>query len=363
MKKIKIVHISETFVTGVYTYIRDICEYCTQFDNIESHVIFSDEREETDLSFIKEDFKDLASLHVVKMGREISLIKDLKSSYNIFKKLKLIKPDVIHLHSSKASVTGRLAAFIYKKANVYYTPNGYSFLREDITKNKRKFFWLIENYSQKIFGGITIACGDTEFEYASKMHDSFLVRNGIEINSLNHINHNQTPPNKIKKIGTIGRLSPQKNPELFDKIASLFPNIEFIWIGGGELDELLKSKNINSLGWLERKEALKVISNIDLYIQTSLWEGLPFTIIEAMTLSRPIIATNVVGNKDAVDDGINGFLCNNLEDFEKKINFLLKNPKALKNMGEASRERAISIFDRDKNFKALIKIYNGKKLS
>ncbi|MFO7702455.1 MAG: glycosyltransferase [Psychroflexus maritimus] len=355
MKKQKVLHITETFVTGVYTYIKDICEYCNEIDEIESHVIFSGEREETDLEFITSDFKGLAQLHQVQMSREIDALQDFKSTLSIYKKIRQIQPDIIHLHSSKASVIGRIAARLYGKAKVFYTPNGYSFLRQDVSKNKKKFYWLIEKYTQKIFGGTSIACGDTEYEHATKIKKSFLVRNGIDTNSLNHIPRNI--PAQVKKIGTIGRLSPQKNPELFNAIALSFPEVEFIWIGGGEMQDKLTASNIKSLGWLDREDALKEIAKVDLYIQTSLWEGLPFTIIEAMTLERPVVATNVVGNKDAVSHGENGYLCEDLSDFQKYISDLIKQPESLEKMSAKSLERARKLFDRNRNFKDLINFY------
>lgn len=355
MKKRKVLHITETFVTGVYTYIRDICGFCAQTDEIESHVIFSGERIETDLDFIRKDFNHLAQLHQVKMLREISAIQDLKSTFSIYKKIKEIQPDVIHLHSSKASVIGRVASKLYGKAKVFYTPHCFSFLRLDVSKKKRKLYWCIEKFSQKVFGGTTIACGDTEHFYALKLGASYLVRNGIDTNGLNHIS--RETPTQIKKIGTVGRLSAQKNPELFNEIALRFPKIDFIWIGGGEMKHTLTAKNIKSLGWLNREDALREIAKVDLYIQTSLWEGLPFTIIEAMVLERPILANNVDGNKDAVLHGENGYLCNGLEDFQYYINELLNAPDQLEFMAKNSLKHAKELFDRNKNFKELNKLY------
>ena len=355
MEKRKVLHITETFVTGVYTYIKDICEFCKSYEELESHVLFSGEREETDLDFITSDFKDLAELHQVKMLREINALQDFKSTLSIYKKIKEIQPDVIHLHSSKAGVIGRVASRLYSKAKVFYTPHCFSFLRKDVSEKKRKLYWNIEKYSQRFFGGITIACGDSEHDYASKFGTSYLIRNGLDTNSLNHIP--RKIPHQITRIGTIGRLSPQKNPELFNSIALSFPEIEFIWIGGGEMQDKLTAKNIKSLGWLNRDDALREIAKVDLYIQTSLWEGLPFTIIEAMVLERPVLANNVDGNKDAIIHGENGFLCDNLDSFIQSINQLQTNSNQLESMAKNALKIAHNLFNRNKNFKQLLKLY------
>jgi glycosyltransferase involved in cell wall biosynthesis len=355
MKKIKVLHISETFAAGVYTYIKDICQYFDADNSFDSYVIYSGKRRDTEHNRFCEDFSDKVTLIEVQMEREISPLKDLKSTIELYKMIKKIKPNIIHLHSSKAGVIGRVASKLYPRANVYYTPHGYSFVREDISKFKKKFFKSIEYLISTLFGGITIACGDTEYNYAKNIGKAALIRNGISIKSLEHLKSSEINP--AFTIGTLGRISHQKNPELFNKIAEKFPDFHFKWIGDGELKNLLNSKNIEILGWMNRDEALKKVVNFDIYVQTSLWEGLPFTIIEAMTLAKPIIATNVIGNKDAVEHGFNGFLCNNLEDFVNGINTIYGNNLVKKQMEIKSYERANDLFDRDKNFQTLKHIY------
>ncbi|WP_247653487.1 glycosyltransferase [Flavobacterium sp. CS20] len=109
MKKIKVLHISETFVTGVYTYIQSICAFTAQNSNIETHIIYSPNREGTDQLNFKKDFSPDTKLVVLPMQREVSFLKDYKSLQHLKKAIKQIKPDVIHLHSSKAGVLGRIA--------------------------------------------------------------------------------------------------------------------------------------------------------------------------------------------------------------------------------------------------------------
>ncbi len=357
MKKIKVLHISETFVTGVYTYIQSICAFTAQNPNIETHIIYSPNREGTDQHNFKKDFSSDTKLVALPMQREVSFYKDYKSLQDLKKAIKQIKPDVIHLHSSKAGVLGRIAAKSWPKARVYYTPNGYAFLREDISPLKQKLFKLIEQWMPKIYGSTTIACGDTEHEYAKAFGKSLMLRNGINIAELDNIK--VSSKSELKSIVTLGRISAQKNPKLFNAIAEKFPELKFIWIGEGELRHLLTASNIEITGWLDRESALKQLATHDVYMQTSLWEGLPFTIIEAMALQKPVLATNVIGNKDAVSHQNNGFLCDNLEDFEKAIHQLQSEPERLKTFGEQSQKLAYEKFDRDKNFRGLIEIYSN----
>ena len=355
MKQISILHISETFVTGVYTYIQSICAFTAQNPKIKTSIIYSPNREGTDQLRFEDDFSADVDLIPVAMQREVSASEDYKSLKKLQKAIKNIKPDVIHLHSSKAGVLGRIAARSYPQAKVYYTPNGYSFLREDISSKKQKFFKFIEKYIAKIYGGTTIACGDTEYEYAKLLGKAVMVRNGIDLSELDHIK--VEPSLKLNSIVTLGRISAQKNPKLFNAIALKFPEIQFIWIGDGELKQELTARNIEITGWLDRQDALNLLAKHDVYMQTSLWEGLPFTIIEAMALQKPILATDVIGNKDAVSHEVNGFLCQSTNDFEKAINQLKSEPQLLKTFGQHSQKLAHEKFDRNKNFEKLVKNY------
>ncbi|WP_247653486.1 glycosyltransferase [Flavobacterium sp. CS20] len=182
------------------------------------------------------------------------------------------------------------------------------------------------------------------------------MRNGINLSELENINVSSN--SNLKSIVTLGRISAQKNPKLFNAVAEKFPDLKFVWIGEGELRHLLTASNIEITGWLDRESALKQLATHDVYMQTSLWEGLPFTIIEAIALQKPILATNVVGNKDAVSHQHNGFLCGNLEEFENAINQLQSEPELLKTFAEQSQKLAYEKFDRDKNFRGLIEIYS-----
>lgn len=358
MKKIKVLHITEPFAAGVYNYVKEICGFFNSEIEFESYVIYSPNRNGTDFDKIAKDFSKRTTLIQLSMSREINFWADFRATISLMKEIRKIKPDVIHLHSSKASILGRIASVFYRKADVYYTPNGYSFLRQDIGNRKKKIFFFIEKWITKLFGGTTIACGDTEFEHAKKIGKAKLVRNGVSPKELAKFKI-KTKKDKFK-VGTMGRLSPQKNPVLFNKIALNLTKIEFIWIGAGQLETELTSPNIKVTGWKSHSEAMEIVNTFDVYIQTSLWEGLPFTIIEAMALGKPVIATSVVGNKDAVKKGYNGYLCEGSDCFTKHLNFLYEHEDILAEMGTNSYIRAKELFDQGKNFKQLDLIYRKK---
>jgi len=357
---LKVVHVIEALGGGVYTYFKDLSFYFGNpetSNKLDTTIIYSGNRKEIDSKKIKTEFSGGISLVEVDMVKKLSPLKDFKSTLKLYKELKKINPDIIHLHSSKAGVLGRIAVFfLFKKKKVFYTPHGYSFLRTDISKFNKTLFWLIEKGFQLIFGGTTIACGDTEFEISKKIGKSLLVRNGINIEEI----RNTIFENKNSKltIGIVARITFARNPELFNEIALKNPNINFVWIGDGDMREYITAKNIRITGWmLDRVAVLKELNNIDIYIQTSLWEGLPIAVLEAMAMEKPVIATNIIGNKDIVIHNETGFLFNDIDELPKYFD-ILNCEKTRKEFGKKGLKRCQDLFDKDKNFNNLVSLYN-----
>ena len=97
------------------------------------------------------------------------------------------------------------------------------------------------------------------------------------------------------------------------------PDIEFLWIGDGELRDELKSGNIVITGWVDRQTALVKAMSADVFVLTSLWEGLPISLLEAMYMKKSCVVSNVIGNRDVIQNGINGFVCNDVDSFVSAI--------------------------------------------
>jgi glycosyltransferase involved in cell wall biosynthesis len=356
---LKVVHIIEALGGGVYTYFKDLSFFFGARGNaegIETYIIYSGHRKEIDPDKIKEDFHDNVTLIEVSMAKKLSPVKDLKAIYMLYKELKKINPDVVHLHSSKASVLGRVANFLlFKKSKVFYTPHGYAFLQTNISNFSKILYKTIEKYIQLFFGGTTIACGDTEYEIAKSMGKAALVRNGIPVNNLPA--YTILPEDKRMSVGIIGRITFQKAPSLFNEIANRFPQYDFIWIGDGELRHELTGPNITVTGWFhDPEQVLHHLAELDVYLQTSLWEGLPIAVLEAMAMKKPVLATNVIGNKDTVVQGKTGFLFDAVDELDAHFK-ILEDKAERQQMGSNGFERCRAVFDINKNFKGLIDLY------
>tara|TARA_B100001175_G_C19447068_1_gene609316 strand:+ start:136 stop:1209 length:1074 start_codon:yes stop_codon:yes gene_type:complete len=355
MEKLKVLHIVEALGGGVYSYFIDLTNYFGKDQETVTTIIYSDKRPEIMPGKIKKDFNKNVQLINVPMSKEISIFKDISSLINLIKHIKRLRPNIIHLHSSKMSVVGRLAyVFSFSKSKLFYTPHGYAFLRQDVSYIKKLLYYFIEK-TVPFFGGETIACGDTEFNYAKKFGKASLIRNGINIENVIKLMSN-TPKKKLT-FGTLGRITHARNPKLFNEIALQNPKINFLWIGDGELKHLITAKNVKITGWfMNRDEGIKKLNNIDVYLQTSLWEGLPIALLEAMAMKKPIIATNIIGNKDIVKHAETGYLFSSLSEFNGFLKFL-KNKDKREALGNKGFKRLRLMFNSTRNFNAMKNIY------
>lgn len=315
MTKKKILYFVEAFGGGVFTYLANLSNaLCDDFDIYIAYGI----RKQTPQNFEKYFDKRIHLIQVKNYQREISFSKDLAALKEMKKIAKKVQPDVIHLNSSKAGILGRWL-FRNSKTPVFYTPHGYSFLMTNISKKKKLFYRSLE----KVFAFKnveTIACSKGEYEITKELtSNATYVDNGINLREFDGINmDHQTDFNNLK-VATLGRISLQKNPVMFNRIAEAFPNINFIWIGDGEFRDKLTAPNIKITGWVDNKTALNYLADTDIFLLTSLWEGLPMALLEAMYMEKICVVSDVVGNRDVIHDEENGYICDSVNDFIRKV--------------------------------------------
>lgn len=320
MEKKKVLHVVESFGSGVFSFLVDLINNTDEEFDI---TVAYGKRVET-LENFKEYFCDKVKFVEVKnFTRSINPIKDLKAFFEVKRIIKEENPDVIHLHSSKAGFIGRFAGN-GKKVKMLYNPHGFSFLMKDAAKVKRIIYWLLEKVGA-MRKCIIVGCSFGEYEEALKLtKNAICINNGVNIDKLNGI----TKDFNKKEIDfdnlsfcTSGRIGYQKNPQLFNEIAKQFPKNKFTWIGDGELKDELTSFNIEVTGWKKREEVLELVNNHDVFLLTSFWEGLPISLLEAMYLKKICIVTNCIGNRDVIRNNYNGFVIleNNYKEIIKKI--------------------------------------------
>ena len=326
MDKKRIVLISESMGGGLRKHVVQLLSNLDK-DKVElffihgSHTL--DESFRNDYSHLEKNCKMFPCDHLI---REISPKEDVLAYQFISKKIKEIKPDIVHCHSSKAGVIGRLAAKRRGVKKIFYTPHAYSFLAPEFSGKKKFLFVQIEKFLSRFATTQTFCVSIGEMQAALEVNldktDKFqVIYNGlpeIDLPSKETIRAQLGLEKTVVVIGNNARMSEQKNPMFFMEIAQKMirqnANWHFVWAGDGQLMPLFQSfikqngleKNIHLLG--ERPDSETIVIAYDIFLTTSQYEGLPYAPIEAMRAGVPILATNVVGNSELVIEGKNGYL-------------------------------------------------------
>lgn len=311
----------------------------------------------------------------IPIDREINLFKDLNSVYSLVKILRKERPDVIHSHSAKGGIIARLASIFYK-VNVLHTPHAYSYLSTQ-SKLKKRLFLTIERGFKHI-NSILVATSQSELDRGLKDIGYKKSKAKLFNNSVYPIK--QVPPLSIGKtwpseyICSVGRPSFQKNIELMVdvifEIKKSKPDIHLVLLGAGlyspnleyikkKIKELDIENNITILGWIDRKDIFNIIHYSTLYLTTSRYEGLPYSVIESLAMGKAIVATNVDGNKDLVKNNFNGFLIDdaNKDQISQAVLKLINDDDLRESMGENSQKFFDEKFNMEQNIKILESIY------
>lgn len=323
--KIKIAMVVEAMLGGIRQHVCDIVKNLDQ-DKYDIYLIYSDIR--ADDVFFQE--REVLERHATliqcnEMQREIGR-KDLAAYHKLVTLFREIKPEIVHCHSSKAGIVGRLAAKKCKVKKIIYTPNAYSFQSPEIKGLKKDIYILAERVLSRYATTMTINVSKGEMKQAldyklDKPEKFTLIYNGIPdipLPSKQELRDRLGLKQNAYYVGVTARCAKQKDPMTFLRIAEQvvaeLPDTEFIYIGDGpmqqEMEEWIKSRKleerIHMLGF--RTDASEIVGALDIYLSTALYEGLPYSMIEAMRAGVPIIATDVVGNKELIFDGKNGKL-------------------------------------------------------
>jgi glycosyltransferase involved in cell wall biosynthesis len=306
---------------GVFTYVSQLSnDLSADFDVYVAYAT----RSQT-----PENFKDFFNpnvnlVEVKKFGNLKNIFSDIKVIKELRRIEEEIKPDIIHLHSSIAGGFGRLA-FKGKNNTVIYTPHGYSYLMVGENTFMGKMYKTMEKFLGKK-NCITLTCCKSEEEEAKKFSENTAyIETGVNLADLSASLDNVYPVNRGEfTVYTLGRICIQKQPQLFNQIAMLTPEAKFIWIGVGELKDELKAPNIEITGWKPRKDALALAKGADIFILCSLGEAIAMSLIEMMFIKKLCLVSNVVGNKDVIKNGINGYVCNKAEEYSARIKQAIK---------------------------------------
>lgn len=284
------------------------------------------------------------------LERPISPLKDLLALFEIYGFIKEKQIDIVHTHSSKAGIVGRLAAVLAKVRIIAHTVHGWSFNDDQPFWTRLLYIWL-----ERWIGGFTnrlivVSRYDQEKGLSNNIasEDRYsLIRYGIDFAEFS----GKQTVGKVRQelgigaddlvVGMVACFKLQKSPGDFVRLAGLInqslPRVKFILVGDGALRENIEDlisqynlqKNMFLLGW--RDDVPEILSAIDVFVLTSLWEGLPISVLEAFVSHKPVVATDTGGIREVVFENKTGFLVSpgDIKAMAKKVQILL-NDKSLR---------------------------------
>jgi glycosyltransferase involved in cell wall biosynthesis len=387
-KKTILYLVTQTELGGAQRYILDLSENLKNKFKITVGFGKPEKNQELLDELTKKNIDNVIIPHLI---RAISPVNDLLAFLEIVKLIKKIKPDIIHLNSSKISILGSIASgfasFAYNSRHshyIIYTVHGWVF-NEPLPKWKKLFY----KYAEKITARwkdkiICVAEFDRQLAIKEKIapeNKLITIHNGVSpinfltksdaLNQLSQIKPITQPADKNILIGAIGNLYKTKGYEyLIEAVNILVARyglcVTCIIIGEGEerknLEKLIKKLKLENNFFLlgEIKNAAQFLSAFDIYVCSSVKEGLPYSIIEAMQAGLPVIATDVGGNPELIKNQTDGILvpAKNPEKLAEEIITLINNPNIRENLGKSTRQKALKNFTLQRMIEETEKLYS-----
>jgi glycosyltransferase involved in cell wall biosynthesis len=316
------------------------------------------------------------------LKRKIDGFSDIISLFKIFRFIRKNGYNLVHTHSSKAGIIGRLAAKMARTPIVIHTIHGLPF-HDYQNYFLNRLYVLIEkigsHLSDKIITVTEKIVSDSLKKGISSKDKYKVVRSGFDLSSFSQDNFNCSEiRNKLGissediVIGKIARFSELKGHkyllEAVPKIISTNSNIKILLVGSGELENQIKDivnslnlqKNIIFTGLIEYEKIPEIISVLDILVHTSLLEGLARVIPQAYLLKKPVVSFDIDGASEVVLNNETGFLVEpkNSEQLAEAIITLSKDRKLRENFGENGYNLVRENWSQEKMVNDLELIYN-----
>ena len=325
--------------------------------------------------------KNVHLLYIPHLIRNINPLKDAQAFFMLLYYTIKGKYDIVHTHSSKAGILGRWAAKLASVPVIIHSPHGhifYGYFNSFFTG----FFILAEK--------ITAFFTDTIITLTRKGRDDHIklgiapiekfavVRSGVNLSlylnktvDVLNVKRELGLPDNLPIIGSLGRFDPIKGYTYFIEAANLVlkktDNVHFLLVGRGSEEAILKNKvknmgiedKITFIDW--RKNLVDVFNVLDIFILSSLNEGMGKVVVEAMVCGKPVVATCVGGVPEIVDDGKTGILVppQDTEKIKDAILLLLTNEKLREEMGKKGKSKIDYYFSIEYMIKRKDSIYRN----
>ena len=309
----------------------------------------------------------------VEMVRPLSPRRDVRAVFDLARVFRRFRPDLIHSHDSKGGAIARVARFAAPAAPLVHTAHGYAFAGYFTSSRERATYRLIERVLSPLTTCILCVC-DAEADLASTIcprRKIRVVHNGVDAPDSPEPRESLA---RLRESGplicVVSGLRPGKGIDtLIDALTGVlagFPQAKLVIAGDGEDRERLRVQaerlgvldSISMIGDVE--DVYGVLAATDLFVLPSWAESFPYSMLEAMAAGLPIVATDVGGVKEAIEDSVTGLLVSprRAEPLSNAISQLLGDPATASRLGSAAAARQRERFSLDRMIERTLAVYD-----
>lgn len=289
--------------------------------------------------------------------------RDLAALIQLTRLLRLMRPVIVHTHSSKAGILGRLAARLAGVPIVVHTIHGFGFNDRQGVLLRATLLGLEKLASRLTTHAVAVSRADLERGLrlgVVQRGRASVIRSGFPVERFEaagretaaaraRLRRDIGAPDGAPVIGMVACLKPQKSPQTFvdvaARVAAAIPAARFVLVGDGELRGAVEARagavglreRFHLLGW--RRDVPQVMAGLDVFLLTSLWEGLPKVIPQAIAVGVPVVATAVDGTRDILEDGVNGLIspAGDVPGLADRVLRLLREPELAARLAKRAR--------------------------
>ena len=374
----KIAQIVEATQTGVGRHVLDLTAGLAACGD-RLHLIYSPLRMDAYFRAKVEAFRKIPNvvLSELEMPHAVSPLREIKTVRKIARYLREHGPfDIVHGHSSKGGAYARLAAALVRRASkVIYTPNAFVTLSSTISPLKMIMFEALEKFLARRFTDQLIMVSRDEHAYALQLgipeRKLAVIANGVQIepgtDGGDNIRSMLGLDSSDVIIGFVGRLDAQKSPIILLRAFSQCAkngSAKLVVIGEGpqrqQLEAFVTQEKVDGVSFMGYQErASHLMADFDIFALPSDYEGLPYTLIEAMANQLPVVATDCSGNRELVRNGENGFLVprGDSDSMAKKLAKLVGDRDLRRKMGADSYVKYLKNYTKSTMIKSTRELY------
>lgn len=337
---------------------------------------------EKDMSYLASE-KGVSPVIIPQFGRQINPLKDIVALWKIYRIIRSFRPDIVHTHTAKAGALGRIAAILAGTPVRIHTFHGHIF--DGYFSGFYIFIFLLIERVLALWTRYIVVVSRAQKREIGKRYritspDKIkVIQLGLELEKFFSV---QPKEGELRRsagiaddavtVGIVGRLVPVKNHGMFLEAAKRLnvltegkAKVKYLIIGDGEermrleerADKLGIREDVVFRGW--RENMAEVYSDIDILALTSLNEGTPVAVIEALASARPVVVTNVGGVTDVVDDGVHGYVVasGDAPAFADRLFDLVNDPAKRALFGERGREMVRQKFSIERLVRDITELY------